>query len=141
MIVRRLKDTREDLDLTQEKIGKILNVDKTTVSGWETGKDTIPLRKLVKYCNTFEFTLDYIFGLTRTNNYKISITIDLNKIGNNIKELRIKNNLTQEQLAKTLNTDHALISYYENGLRLINTSFLYSIATNFNCSIDELISK
>ena len=34
MIVRRLKDTREDLDLTQEKIGKILNVDKTTVSGW-----------------------------------------------------------------------------------------------------------
>ena len=141
MIVRRLKDTREDLDLTQEKIGKILNVDKTTVSGWETGKDTIPLRKLVKYCNTFEFTLDYIFGLTRTNNYKNPITIDLNKIGNNIKELRIKNNLTQEQLAETLNTDHALISYYENGLRLINTSFLYSIATNFNCSIDEIISK
>ena len=117
MIVRRLKDTREDLDLTQEKIGKTLNVDKTTVSGWETGKDTIPLRKLVKYCNTFEFTLDYIFGLTRTNNYKNPITIDLNKIGNNIKELRIKNNLTLEQLAETLNTDHALISYYENGLR------------------------
>ena len=141
MIVKRLKDTREDLDMTQEKIGKILNVDKTTVSGWETGKDTIPLQKLVKYCNAFEFTLDYIFGLTRTNNYKNPIAIDLNKIGNNIKELRIKNNLTQEQLAETLNTDHALISYYENGLRLINTSFLYSIATNFNCSIDEIISK
>ena len=65
----------------------------------------------------------------------------MNKIGNNIKELRIKNNLTQEQLAETLNTDHALISYYENGLRLINTSLLYSIATNFNHSIDKIISQ
>ena len=90
MIVRRLKDTREDLDLTQEKIGKTLNVDKTTVSGWETGKDTIPLRKLIIYCNKFEFTLDYIFGLTRTNTYRNPITIDLNKIGNNIKNISSK---------------------------------------------------
>ena len=141
MIVRRLKDTREDLDLTQERIGKVLNVDKSTVSGWETGKDTIPLKKLIKYCNNFEFSLDYIFGISRMNSYTNPITINLNKIGNNIKSIRLKNNLTQEQLAEILNTDHALISYYENGLRLINTSFLYSIAIKFNCSIDEIISN
>lgn len=141
MIVKRLKDTREDLDLTQKQIGKLLKVTNSTVSGWETGKDTIPLKKLIIYCNKFEFTLDYIFGLTRKNNFSTPIKIDLINIGNNIKNIRIKNNLTQEQLADILNTDHALISYYENGLRLINTSFLYSIATKLNYSIDKIISQ
>ena len=56
------------------------------------------------------------------------------------KNLLDKGYLTQEQLADILNTDHSLISYYENGRRLINTSFLYSIAINFNCSIDKIIS-
>ena len=141
MIVKRLKDTREDLDLTQKQVGKVLKVSNSTVSGWETGKDTIPLRKLINYCNTYEFSLDYIFGLTRKNNFYTPIKINLNNIGNNIKNIRIKNNLTQEQLADILNTDHALISYYENGLRLINTSFLYSMAVKFNYSIDKIISK
>jgi transcriptional regulator with XRE-family HTH domain len=127
--------------MTQEYVGNFLNVANTTVSGWETGKDTIPLKKLILYCNKFNFSLDYIFGLSKTNNYSSDIKINLIKIGNNIKRIRIKNNITQEQLADILNTNHSLISYYENGLRLINTSFLYEIAKKFNCSIDNEIFK
>ena len=91
MIVKRLKDTREDLDLTQKQVGKVLKVSNSTVSGWETGKDTIPLRKLINYCNTYEFSLDYIFGLTRKNNFYTPIKINLNNIGNNIKNIRSLN--------------------------------------------------
>ena len=35
------------------------------VSGWETGKDTIPLKRLIKYANHYNLSLDYLFGLTK----------------------------------------------------------------------------
>ena len=48
MIDNNLKYCREDLDLTQKELGLIFGVHETTISGWETGKDTIPLNKLIK---------------------------------------------------------------------------------------------
>ena len=44
MIVKRLKDSREMLDIKQIDLTNLYNVTNSTISGWETGKDTIPLR-------------------------------------------------------------------------------------------------
>ena len=59
MIVKNLRYCRENLELKQKDIANILNVTYSTVSGWETGKDTIPLRKLIEFANTFNLSLDY----------------------------------------------------------------------------------
>ena len=45
-------------------------LDNTTISGWETGKDTIPLEKLVRYANEFNLSLDYLFGIISRNENK-----------------------------------------------------------------------
>ena len=64
MYIKRLKDLREDNDLTQEQIAKLLNITRPQYSLYETGKRDIPvdlLRVLAKFYNT---SLDYIVGET-----------------------------------------------------------------------------
>lgn len=73
-------------------------------------------------------TLDYAIELTDKKEYlKEKIKINISLIGNNIKNLRLKSNLSQEEFAKSINTTESVISAYENGYTLIQTSFLYDI--------------
>ena len=55
------------MDLKQKDIAEMFGVHFATVSGWETGKDTIPLERLIEYANRFNFSLDYLFGITKQN--------------------------------------------------------------------------
>lgn len=64
MYLKRLKDLREDNDLTQEKIALLLKITRPQYSLYETGKRDIPvdlLKILAKFYNT---SLDYIVGET-----------------------------------------------------------------------------
>ena len=70
--------------------------------------------------------------------FALGSKIDKSIIGNNIKYLRNKNDLTQYDLAKILNTSQSTISAYENGKTLVLTAFIFSLAKEFNLSIDKL---
>ena len=59
-------------------------------------------------------------------------------IGSNIKELRKRNNITQERLAEYIGVTYQTVSKWENGTSLPSISLLPSIANIFNISIDEL---
>ena len=64
MYIKRLKDLREDNDLSQESISKILKITRPQYSLYETGKRDIPvdlLSILAKYYNT---SIDYILDQT-----------------------------------------------------------------------------
>lgn len=60
------------------------------------------------------------------------------KIGEVIKKLRMKQNITQERLAEYLNVSYQTVSKWENGISLPSVSLIPSIANVFNVSIDEL---
>ena len=60
MKFERMKYIREDKDLTQKQIAKILGVERSTCTGWETGKDTIPLRKLSQLCDFYNVSINYV---------------------------------------------------------------------------------
>lgn len=60
----RLKDLREDRDLLQSDIAKILNISQTNYSKYELKKINIPLDTLKKMAILFETSTDYILGLT-----------------------------------------------------------------------------
>ena len=60
MNFEKMRLIREDNEMTQNDIANILNVDRTTYTGWETGKDTIPIRKLSKFCDYYNVSIDYI---------------------------------------------------------------------------------
>ena len=142
MKFKRIKYIREDKDLTQKQIAKILGVERSTYTGWETGKDTIPLRKLSQLCDFYNVSIDYVTGLSNIKNYNITnTTINLKDVGKRLKNLRLKNNLKQKDIFTFLNTTSSTYSAYETGKVLIQTSFVYSIAKKYNVSIDWILNK
>lgn len=137
----RLKEIREERNLTQKEIAKTLEVDRSTYAGWETGKDTIPLRRLNKLSDYYKISVDYMTGLSNvTSSYRV-IDLDAKVIGQNLKEFRKERNLVQKDIFLFLNTTSSTYSAYETGKVLIKTDFLYSICKNYNASMDELLGK
>ena len=131
MVGNNLRYCREELEMTQKELGFVFGVHESTISGWETGKDTIPLRKLVKFCNLYNYSLDFVMGLSRTNKtYPKLKNINLKKIGNNLKSIRSSLNISQQQFADECVISQTTYSNYELGLYLINTLTLYTICKN-----------
>ena len=62
--MNRLKDLREDNDLKQAEIAKILNISQTNYSKYELEKINIPIDTLKKLAIFYNTSLDYILGLT-----------------------------------------------------------------------------
>ena len=60
----RLKDLREDRDLTQKQIAKILGCSQTTYSRYETGNLNVPVDILKILAKLYKVTVDYLIGLT-----------------------------------------------------------------------------
>lgn len=137
----RLKEIREEKNLTQREVADALEVDRSTYAGWETGKDTIPLRRLNKLSDYYKISVDYMTGLSNvTSSYRV-IDLDAKVIGQNLKEFRKERNLVQKDIFLFLNTTSSTYSAYETGKVLIKTDFLYSICKNYNASMDELLGK
>ena len=61
---RRLKELREDRDLTQSQIAKYLNMSQTGYSKYETGENDIPTQVLIKLADFYNTSVDYILGRT-----------------------------------------------------------------------------
>ena len=59
-----LRDLREDNDLTQTKIAKLLNIKQNTYSQYESSVRQIPINTIVKLCKFYNTSVDYIIGLT-----------------------------------------------------------------------------
>ena len=59
----RLRDLREDHDLTQEQLVKMLGMHKTTYTNYEQGKCEIPFQLAIRLAETYNVSLDYIAGL------------------------------------------------------------------------------
>ncbi len=60
----RLRDLREDKDLTQNDIAKLLNTTQQVYSRYEKGVNQIPLHHLITLCKFYKVSADYILGLT-----------------------------------------------------------------------------
>ncbi len=60
----RIKDLREDSDITQKQIANYLNIKQNTYSQYENGQRQIPLDALVKLAKYFNTSVDYILEVT-----------------------------------------------------------------------------
>lgn len=142
MEFKRIKKIREDNELTQLGIAKVLGVNRGAYSLWELGINTIPLLYLNDFCNKFNLSLDYVLEITDVKNYTlVNKEIDINILGKRLREVRKKEKMTQENIAKLLNTTHSTWSAYENSKVLIPTIFIWRFAKEYNCSVDWLCGK
>lgn len=66
---RRIRDLREDSDMTQTQLAEILHCSQRVYSDYERGKLDIPTEILIKLADFHEVSVDYI--LERTDNKKL----------------------------------------------------------------------
>ena len=60
---QRLKDLREDKDLSQRQLVEILNMHKTTYTNYEQGLREIPFELVIRLAKFYNVSIDYIAGL------------------------------------------------------------------------------
>lgn len=58
--MNRLRDLREDADLTQTQVAKFLGMSQTGYSKYETGENDIPTRVLIELAKFYHTSIDYI---------------------------------------------------------------------------------
>lgn len=75
----RLKDLREDSDMKQIELAKILHIKQNTLSQYENGQREVPLNILIQIAVIFDTSTDYVLGLTdekkpykRSSKYEIT---------------------------------------------------------------------
>lgn len=68
---QRLRDIREDHDLTQAEMGNILNKSQQGYNHIEAGRSELKIEDLIKLCKYYNLSADYIIGLiNKPKSYK-----------------------------------------------------------------------
>lgn len=63
-IYKRIRDLREDADLTQKQVGEAINVPQRTYAYYETGERMVPPNVLCALADFYGVSVDYILGRT-----------------------------------------------------------------------------
>lgn len=62
--VKRIRDLREDADLTQTDLAEFLGTSQTMYARYERGANEIPVRHIIRLCKFYKVSADYILGIT-----------------------------------------------------------------------------
>ena len=61
---QRIRNLREDRDLNQTQVAKMLGMSQTGYSKYETGENDLPTHILIKLARFYQTSTDYLLGLT-----------------------------------------------------------------------------
>ena len=64
--VRRMRDLREDHDMTQQEIADLLGTSQTMYARYERGANEMPIHHLIALCRFYKVSADYILGFIDT---------------------------------------------------------------------------
>ena len=62
--IKRIRNLREDSDKTQAEIAEILGTSQTMYARYERGANELPIHHLIKLCEIYNVSADYILGLS-----------------------------------------------------------------------------
>ena len=62
--IKRIRDLREDHDLTQQQIATMLGTSQTMYARYERGANELPIHHLLTLCDYYHVSADYILGRT-----------------------------------------------------------------------------
>ena len=133
----KLKELRLKNNLTQEDIAKKINKSAVAYGYYESGRNEPDIQTLIRLANFYNITIDYLVGneipyFSNKNDYTKNRNIKL-------KELRLKHEKTQQEIAKDLNLTQNTYSNYEKGKTTPDIQTLIKIADYFHVTVDYLI--
>lgn len=69
MVYNRIRDLREDADMKQREVAKLLNCSQQVYSNYELGQRDIPTDIIIALAEIHKTNADYILGLTNNKTY------------------------------------------------------------------------
>lgn len=135
-IGKQIKTFRKSAGFTQDELAKRLNTTKQTISRYEKGDRKANQDMLFELCDIFGVSIDDFFPSQKDsimNKEEIAIII-----GENIKQYRLQNGWTQQELGSKIGISKNAIGNYEKGFRSPKKDTMFDLANVFNVTIDDL---
>lgn len=136
-----LKKIREDNNINCKDLAKILNVSSSAYSRWERNIITIPTKRLIELANYYEVNVDYLLGLTEDKYYIERTKFNIEKVSENLREIRKKHNESLRIFCKRFNTSNSTWHAYESGKTTILCSFLLQLCIESGYSADWILGR
>lgn len=137
MKIDRLREIREDRDLKQEDVAKMLGTTQQQYSKYELGMRLIPVEKLCILADYYNTSIDYLVG--RTNNPKFEKKWYEMYYTDRIKWVRDCKNITQKEVADYIGVKQQQYARYEKGINVMPVTYLHDICICLNVSSDFII--
>ncbi len=138
----RLEDLKVERNLKSREVASYFGVNESTYSEWEHNKIPIPTRRIAELANFYNVNIDYMLKLTDIRkNIEETYTLDLELIGNRLKEIRKELGLSLRSLGNALNCSFSSLGSYERGEKLINCEILISLSKYSKYSIDYILGR
>lgn len=112
MFDKRLRELREEKNLTQSEVAKQFGISARAVSNYETGTREPPIDMQIKMANFFNVTLDFLVGRSSLRNYNTTYT------SNDIEEIPI---LGVVRAGEPLYAEQNILGYYKIDKNLIKS--------------------
>lgn len=131
---QRIRHLREDRDLTQARVAKMLDMSQTGYSKYETGENDIPTAVLIRLSEFYHVSTDYLLGLTdQLPGEPLFLA--------RIRLLREEHDWTQQQVANRLHIHRRTYDAYEAGATDVPAEILIALARLYNVSTDYLLGE
>ena len=142
--ISNIKLLRKDFNLSQPQLAKETGLANSEISYWENGERTPNAKVVIILSRYFQVTTDYLLKLNSDNSsvYRSDdYYADMSLLSKRLKELRIKNNLSQNELAKNVNLSQPAINHWELGNRTPNAKAIIALAKYFGVTTDYLLGE
>lgn len=138
----KIRDLREDSDMTQKDVATLLRVQRSTYTMWELGDVNFPITHIIRLAEIFETNVEYLLGLSNNKRYaEYPKNVDYIAIGDALRRERIKRGKTQKEFADKIGVRQSSYSYYEDGKTKIPTEKLVFLAKEYHISLNQVCGE
>ncbi|GAA4879954.1 hypothetical protein GCM10023310_70170 [Paenibacillus vulneris] len=137
-IGKRLRLLRESKGLSQGDFAKILNIARTTYSGYETETREPDICSIIKFADFYSVSIDYLFG--REIKREQNVVTNKNEIALRLKKSRELKGFSQIEVSKLTGISNKTISGYENGISEPDLITISKLSYLYGVSIDWIVN-
>lgn len=132
---KNLKALRKKNNISSTEMAKLFNTTRFKIELTEHNKIKLDIDFLIQTSKHFNISTDELLF----SNDIVPKKIIKHKLGYNLKSLRKKSSLTQQQVSDALNINRASLAYYEINYRMPNKKRLKEISEFYNTTVENLL--
>lgn len=135
----KLKELLLEKDISQLDFANLLNIDPSTVNRYLSGSQMPVLEIAINIADTFNYSMDYLFGKAEINQIKAFRTCP--PFSQRLKFLLKHFHKTQINLNEDAKISKSVIYYWLSGKRMPSMDNIIKLSNYFDCSIDFVVGR